>query len=94
MEKAMKSDLEQEGVRPGFETSAGSQSPYQHRLLVRRGVSARDSATAPVHWLRGATPLRTYRAQCEQCLQLYDRGRAEGLYGRGGMEHAADDGVR
>jgi hypothetical protein len=85
----MKSDLEQEGVRPGFETGAGPQPIRRGRPLARRGVPPRDSAIAPVYWLRGEAPLRTYRAQSEQCQQLYDRGRAEGLYGRGGAEPAA-----
>lgn len=72
----MKEHLEREPARQGFEENDGSRASDRGR--------PRNSAIAPVHYLRGATTLRPYRAQCAQCLRLYDRGRAEGLYGRMG----------
>jgi len=75
----------------GFAGNDGRRNAGEHRASEgqaragRHPKSARRvSAIAPVHYLRGETTLRTYRAQCAQYLRLYDRGRAEGLYGRGG----------
>jgi hypothetical protein len=84
----MKSHFERGAGRQGFNANQGRKSSGRSRAHARRASARRVSAISPVHYLRGETHLRTYRAQCAQCLQLYDRGRAEGLYGLAGRVEA------
>jgi hypothetical protein len=89
----MKRYLEQGGVSPGFKvTDENPEGCGRRRSSMRQFVLPRGSAVAPVRYLRGEATLRTYRAQSDQWLRLYDRGRAEGLYGRARVGDGEDMG--
>ena len=80
----MKQDSAPGDILEGEKAGRSGAGAGPGRPAAPRAGTRCDSAVAPVDWFRGEAALRTYLAQRDQCLELYRRGRAEGLYGCAG----------